>query len=240
MGRNARYRVNGVDGNTFDIALTTKLSGFENVFKMFPFSTKYGGVDIRATDAGGDGEHHVSKNKNQWITSDITASKRLAGHVSDTGIAGTNAWAAFGGTHPGEIGTGVIGWLCRRPLRGERYEFPTPHQPVLWVQDVAHAFEARRAEYPSRRAVLRPRVRTNHTRAGVQREFDECSGRFLGVPAPLVTRFHAVGDFDGPFRVWRALERAGPDDHTGHGVDHGETMGPRTHRRAAKPREPVR
>jgi hypothetical protein len=77
MGRNARYRVNSVDGNTFDIALTTKLSGFENVFKIFPFSTKYGGVDIRAAD--GAGEHHVSKNGNQWIASDIatTASKRL-------------------------------------------------------------------------------------------------------------------------------------------------------------------
>jgi len=77
MGRNARYKVNGVDGNTFDIALTTKLSGFENVFKLFPFSTKYGGVDIRSVD--GAGEHHVSKNGNQWITSDMTttASKRL-------------------------------------------------------------------------------------------------------------------------------------------------------------------
>jgi hypothetical protein len=77
MGRNARYRVNSVDGNTFDIVLTTKLSGFENVFKIFPFSTKYGGVDIRTVD--GAGEHHVSKNGNQWITSDITttASKRL-------------------------------------------------------------------------------------------------------------------------------------------------------------------
>lgn len=77
MGRNARYRVNRVDDNSFDIALTTKLSGFENVFKIFPFSTKYGGVDIRAAD--GAGEHHVSKNGNQWITSDITAtaSKRL-------------------------------------------------------------------------------------------------------------------------------------------------------------------
>ena len=47
MGRNARYRVNRVEGNTFDITLTTKLSGFENVFKMFPFSTKYGGVDVQ-------------------------------------------------------------------------------------------------------------------------------------------------------------------------------------------------
>jgi hypothetical protein len=46
MGRNARYKVNSIDKNTFDITLTTKLSGFENVFKMFPFSTKYGGVGI--------------------------------------------------------------------------------------------------------------------------------------------------------------------------------------------------
>jgi hypothetical protein len=70
MGRNARYRVNGVDGNTFDITLTAKLSGFSNAFKMFPFSTKYGGVDVR-TDEGA-GEHHMSTNKNHWLTSDLT------------------------------------------------------------------------------------------------------------------------------------------------------------------------
>jgi len=75
MGRNARYKVNSIDGNTFDITLTTKLSGFENVFKMFPFSTKYGSVDIGTSD--GAGEHHVSTNKNQWITSDLTTLKRL-------------------------------------------------------------------------------------------------------------------------------------------------------------------
>jgi hypothetical protein len=76
MGRNARYRVNAVEGKTFDITLTTKLSGVENAFKMFPFSTKYGGVEIGTTD--GAGEHHVSTNKNQWITSDLgTGLKRL-------------------------------------------------------------------------------------------------------------------------------------------------------------------
>jgi len=76
MGRNARYRVNGVDGNTFDITLTTKLSGFENAFKMFPFSTKYGGVDVQVND--GAGEHHVSTNRNEWVTSDLTVTpKRL-------------------------------------------------------------------------------------------------------------------------------------------------------------------
>ena len=43
---------------------------------MFPFSTKYGGVGVQTTD--GAGEHHVSTNKNQWITSDMAASlKRL-------------------------------------------------------------------------------------------------------------------------------------------------------------------
>jgi hypothetical protein len=42
---------------------------------MFPFSTKYGGVGVR-TD-GGAGEHHMSANKNQWITSDLTTMKRL-------------------------------------------------------------------------------------------------------------------------------------------------------------------
>lgn len=75
MGRNARYRVNGVDGNTFDITLTARLSGFENVFKMFPFSTKYGGVAVGPT--AGAGERHVSANENQWLTSDLTTLKRL-------------------------------------------------------------------------------------------------------------------------------------------------------------------
>jgi len=75
MGRNARYKVNAIGDKTFDITLTTKLSGFENVFKMFPFSTKYGGVDVLTTD--GAGEHHVSTNKNQWITSDLASLKRL-------------------------------------------------------------------------------------------------------------------------------------------------------------------
>jgi hypothetical protein len=75
MGRNARYRVNAVDRSTFDITLTGKLSGFENVFKMFPFSTKYGGVAVEAAD--GAGEHHVSQNKNQWLTSDLSTLKRL-------------------------------------------------------------------------------------------------------------------------------------------------------------------
>lgn len=71
MSRNARYRVNGVDGNTFDITLTAGLSGFSNTFKMFPFSTKYGGVEVRTDD--GAGENHASGNGNQWITSDFTA-----------------------------------------------------------------------------------------------------------------------------------------------------------------------
>lgn len=75
MGRNARYKVNAVEGNTFDISLTTRLSGFENVFKMFPFSTKYGGVEVQTDD--GAGAHHVSTNKNQWLTSDLTTLKRL-------------------------------------------------------------------------------------------------------------------------------------------------------------------
>ncbi len=76
MGRNARYKVNAVEGNTFDITLTTKLSGFENVFKMFPFSRKYGGVDVGPSE--GAAAHHASTNKNQWITSDLAADlKRL-------------------------------------------------------------------------------------------------------------------------------------------------------------------
>ncbi len=77
MSRNARYRVNGVDGNTFDITLTAGLSGFSNTFKMFPFSTKHGGVEVRPDD--GVGENHIGGNGNQWITSEFTTAdpKRL-------------------------------------------------------------------------------------------------------------------------------------------------------------------
>jgi hypothetical protein len=75
MGRGARYRVNGIEGNTFDISLTARLSGFSNTFKMFPFSTKYGGVDVQTDD--GAGERHVSTNRNQWITSDLGSLRRL-------------------------------------------------------------------------------------------------------------------------------------------------------------------
>jgi hypothetical protein len=38
---------------------------------MFPFSTKYGGVEVQTTD--GASKHHVSTNSNQWLTSDLTA-----------------------------------------------------------------------------------------------------------------------------------------------------------------------
>ena len=72
MARNARYKVHRVDGNTYDITLTTKLSGYSNTFKMFPFSTKYGGVEIRADD--GSGKNHSSKNRNTWVTCDCSSS----------------------------------------------------------------------------------------------------------------------------------------------------------------------
>jgi len=65
MGRSARYKVDRVRGNAFDITLTKRLSGYSNTFKMFPFSTKYGGVEIRA-DAGTAG-NRVGKNGNSWV-----------------------------------------------------------------------------------------------------------------------------------------------------------------------------
>jgi hypothetical protein len=71
MGRNARYKVNSVKGNTYDVTLTAKLSGYSNIFNMFPFSTKYGGVEIRTDEDAG--KNHTSKNKNQWITCDWSA-----------------------------------------------------------------------------------------------------------------------------------------------------------------------
>jgi len=68
MGRNARYKVNSVTGNTYDLTLTARLSGYSNTFNMFPFSTKYGGLEIVAED--GSGGKHTSKNQNQWVACD--------------------------------------------------------------------------------------------------------------------------------------------------------------------------
>jgi hypothetical protein len=68
MGRSARYRVNRVQGNTYDLTLTKRLSGYSNTFKMFPFSTKYGPAEIRAED--GSGENRASKNGNTWVACD--------------------------------------------------------------------------------------------------------------------------------------------------------------------------
>jgi len=53
MSRNARYKVNGVSGNSYDISLTAGLSGSSHTFEMFPFSTKYGGVAIKSEDGSG-------------------------------------------------------------------------------------------------------------------------------------------------------------------------------------------
>jgi hypothetical protein len=64
--------VNSVKGNTYNITLTEKLSGYSNTFNMFPFSTKYGGVEIRAEDSSG--ENHTSKNKNPWVTCNCSKS----------------------------------------------------------------------------------------------------------------------------------------------------------------------
>lgn len=68
LGRNARFKVDAADGNVFDLTLAARLSGYTGLFKMFPFSTKYGGVAIQAED--GSGRNHVSGNKNQWISCD--------------------------------------------------------------------------------------------------------------------------------------------------------------------------
>jgi len=75
MGRSVRYKVNSVQGNVFDITLTAKLSGYSNIFKMFPFSTKYGGVEIAAGD--GSGENHASKNQNRWISCNASSGVRI-------------------------------------------------------------------------------------------------------------------------------------------------------------------
>ena len=75
MGRDARFKVNGVKGNAFDLTLTAKLSGYSNTFEMFPFSTKYGGLEIWAED--GSGENHTSKNQNRWVACAAAGGKNV-------------------------------------------------------------------------------------------------------------------------------------------------------------------
>lgn len=66
LSRNARFKVAAAGGNVFDLVLTGRLSGYSGFFKMFPFSTKYGGVAIQAED--GSGENRASRNKNRWVS----------------------------------------------------------------------------------------------------------------------------------------------------------------------------
>lgn len=77
MGRSARFKVDRVKGNAYDLTLTKRLSGYSSTFKLFPFSTKYGGVEVRAED--GSGGSHVSNNGNRWIACDgSTGGKKVA------------------------------------------------------------------------------------------------------------------------------------------------------------------
>ncbi len=76
MGRSARYRVDRVQGNTYHLTLTKRLSGYSTTFKMFPFSPKYGIAQISTED--GSGKNHVSKNGNHWVACDCsTAGKKI-------------------------------------------------------------------------------------------------------------------------------------------------------------------
>ena len=43
---------------------------------MFPFSRKYGGVEVASADGAGE-VRASANNRNQWVTSDLTSLKRL-------------------------------------------------------------------------------------------------------------------------------------------------------------------
>lgn len=75
MGRDARYKIDAVNGNVFDLTLKAKLSAVSGTFEMFPFSTKYGGVEIQAGD--GTGRSGLSKNGNRWISCAAAAGKKI-------------------------------------------------------------------------------------------------------------------------------------------------------------------
>ena len=67
MGRNARFTVNSVSGNNYNITLQQDLSYYLDTFKMFPFSRKYGTFQVTSDD--GSAEKKVSANGNEWIES---------------------------------------------------------------------------------------------------------------------------------------------------------------------------
>ncbi len=68
MGRNARFKVNSVVGNAYNLTLQQDLSHFSNTFKMFPFSGKYGTLTVSSDD--GSATKMSSANGNEWIESD--------------------------------------------------------------------------------------------------------------------------------------------------------------------------
>ena len=67
MGRNARFQVNSVTGNQYNLTLQHDLSYFSNTFKMFPFSGKYGTFTVSSDDDSAT--KRVSGNGNEWIES---------------------------------------------------------------------------------------------------------------------------------------------------------------------------
>ena len=74
MSRNARFRVNNLAGNTYNITLTKTVSGYSSTFKVFPFNMKYGGLTISADD--GSGVEHESSNGREWGTCNCPNSER--------------------------------------------------------------------------------------------------------------------------------------------------------------------
>jgi predicted phosphodiesterase len=67
MGRNARFKVDKVDGNKYTLALKKDLSFFSDTFKMFPLSPDYGKLEVNSDD--GSAKIQVSDNYNHWIES---------------------------------------------------------------------------------------------------------------------------------------------------------------------------
>lgn len=75
--RNARFIVNDIKNNIYNLSLVKTVSRSSNIFKMFPYSTKsmYSTININAED--GSGKLNYGKNGNLWLSCNCPNEKSL-------------------------------------------------------------------------------------------------------------------------------------------------------------------
>lgn len=82
LSRNARFRINSVNEQVFNLSLTKTISKSSNNFKIYPFSTDsmYEYLNIKTDD--GSGYRYKSKNGNIWLTCNLPSNDECNIEVS--------------------------------------------------------------------------------------------------------------------------------------------------------------